>query len=71
MIVPFTREGETAAKVGASVINLFIGLCIGSLLTAVLSRTVLDAERSWQWRLTMCTVADVVSDVGFARGSAG
>jgi hypothetical protein len=48
MIVPFTREGETAAKVGASVINLFVGLCIGSLLTAVLSRTVLDAERSWQ-----------------------
>ena len=50
MIVPFTREGETAAKVGACVINLFIGLCIGSLLTAVLSRTVLDAERSWQQR---------------------
>ena len=50
MIVPFTREGETGAKVCISVINLVLGLCIGSLLTAVLSRTVVDAERSWQQR---------------------
>jgi hypothetical protein len=27
---------------------MVIGLCIASLLTAVLSRTVVDAERSWQ-----------------------
>jgi hypothetical protein len=48
MIVPFARDGETAAKVCVSVINLVLGLCIGSLLAAVLSRTVVDAERSWQ-----------------------
>ena len=48
MILPFAREGETAAKVCVSLINLVVGLCIGSLLAAVLSRTVVDSERSWQ-----------------------
>lgn len=48
MILPFMREGETPSKVAVSIINLVVGLCIGSLLTAVLSRTVVDAERSWQ-----------------------
>jgi len=50
MILPFTRDGATSSRVAVSVINLVIGLCIGSLLTAVLSRTVVDAERSWQRR---------------------
>jgi hypothetical protein len=27
---------------------MVIGICIASLLSAVLSRTVVDAERSWQ-----------------------
>jgi hypothetical protein len=31
-------------------INLAVGIAIGTLLTAVLSRTVTDAERSWQRR---------------------
>ena len=35
-------------KICAAVINMVIGLCIASLLSAVLSRTVVDAERSWQ-----------------------
>jgi hypothetical protein len=48
MILPFTRDGATSSRVCVSIINLIIGLCIGSLLTAVLSRTVVDAERSWQ-----------------------
>lgn len=48
MVVPFAQSGTTASKVAASVINLAIGLAIASLLTAVLSRTVVDAERSWQ-----------------------
>jgi hypothetical protein len=50
MILPFTRDGSTASRVSVSIINLVVGLCIGSLLTAVLSRTVVDAERSWQRR---------------------
>ena len=50
MILPFTRDGSTASRVAVSLINLVVGLCIGSLLTAVLSRTVVDAERSWQRR---------------------
>ncbi|GAA2165680.1 hypothetical protein FHX52_0858 [Humibacillus xanthopallidus] len=50
MILPFTRDGATASRVAASIINLVIGVCIGSLLTAVLSRTVVDPERSWQRR---------------------
>ncbi len=50
MILPFTRDGSTASRVSVTIINLVVGLCIGSLLTAVLSRTVVDAERSWQRR---------------------
>jgi hypothetical protein len=48
MILPFARGGQTDAAVCVSVINLALGLCIGSLLAAVLSRTVVDTERSWQ-----------------------
>lgn len=48
MVLPFALEGSLKGKVCAALINMVIGLCIASLLTAVLSRTVVDAERSWQ-----------------------
>jgi len=48
MVLPFALEGSAKGKICAAVINLVIGLCIASLLSAVLSRTVVDAERSWQ-----------------------
>ena len=48
MVLPFALEGSTQGKICAAVINMVIGLCIASLLSAVLSRTVVDAERSWQ-----------------------
>jgi hypothetical protein len=50
MVVPFALEGSRQGKICAAVINMVIGLCIASLLSAVLSRTVVDAERSWQQR---------------------
>lgn len=48
MVLPFTLSGNLEGKICAAVINMVIGLCIASLLSAVLSRTVVDAERSWQ-----------------------
>jgi hypothetical protein len=48
MVLPFAMEGSLKGKICAAVINMVIGLCIASLLSAVLSRTVVDAERSWQ-----------------------
>ena len=48
MVAPFAFEGDLAGKIGTALINLAIGIAIGTLLTAVLSRTVIDAERSWQ-----------------------
>jgi Family of unknown function (DUF6069) len=48
MVVPFALEGSRQGKICAAVINMVIGICIASLLSAVLSRTVVDAERSWQ-----------------------
>ena len=48
MVLPFALDGSLEGKVCAAVINLVIGLCIASLLSGVLSRTVIDAERSWQ-----------------------
>ena len=48
MVVPFTLEGSLQGKICAAVINMVIGICIASLLSAVLSRTVVDAERSWK-----------------------
>ena len=50
MVLPFALEGSRQGKICAAVINMVIGLCIASLLSAVLSRTVVDAERSWQQR---------------------
>ena len=48
MVAPFVFEGSVAGKISTALVNLAIGLAIGSLLTAVLSRTVTDADRSWQ-----------------------
>jgi hypothetical protein len=48
MVVPFALEGSMKGKIFAALINMVIGICIASLLSAVLSRTVVDAERSWQ-----------------------
>jgi hypothetical protein len=48
MVLPFALEGNLEGKICAALINMVIGLCIASLLSAVLSRTVVDAERSWQ-----------------------
>ena len=42
MVLPFSRGGTTADTVSVAVINLVIGLCIGSLLSAVMARTVVD-----------------------------
>jgi hypothetical protein len=46
--LPFALTGSAASKIGTAVINLAIGVAIGSLLTAVLARTVTDPDRSWQ-----------------------
>jgi hypothetical protein len=48
MVLPFALDENLKGKICAAVINMVIGLCIASLLSAVLSRTVVDAERSWQ-----------------------
>ena len=50
MVMPFAFEGSLAGKISTALINLAVGIAIGTLLTAVLSRTVTDAERSWQRR---------------------
>jgi hypothetical protein len=46
--LPFALSGSTASKIATAAINLAIGVAIGSLLTAVLARTVTDPDRSWQ-----------------------
>ncbi len=48
MVMPFASEGSLSGKIGTALINLAVGIAIGTLLTAVLSRTVTDPERSWQ-----------------------
>ncbi|HTF41550.1 MAG TPA: hypothetical protein VK754_13270 [Propionibacteriaceae bacterium] len=48
MVLPFALEGSLKGKLCVALINMVIGLCITSLLSAVLSRTVVDAEGSWQ-----------------------
>jgi len=50
VVMPFASEGSLSGKIATALINLAIGIAIGTLLTAVLSRTVTDAERSWQRR---------------------
>ena len=46
--LPFALSGSTASKIATAAVNLAIGVAIGSLLTAVLARTVTDPDRSWQ-----------------------
>jgi Family of unknown function (DUF6069) len=48
MMAPFAFSGDLSGKIATAVINLFIGLAIGTLLVSVLSRTVFDAESTWQ-----------------------
>ena len=50
MVMPFASEGSLSGKISTALINLAVGIAIGTLLTAVLSRTVTDPERSWQRR---------------------
>ena len=45
MVVPFAAEASTASKVSTAVINMVVGIAIGSLLTGVLSRTVIRTGR--------------------------
>lgn len=42
IVLPLSRGGATGDKLSVAVINLVIGLCIGSLLSAVMARTVVD-----------------------------
>lgn len=42
VVIPFTRGGSTIDMVSVGVINLVIGIVIGSLLSAVMGRTVID-----------------------------
>ena len=44
-----------ASKVSTAAINLAVGVAIGTLLTAVLSRTVVDTEGSWTNSPTLTT----------------
>ena len=43
--MPFASEGSLAGKVSAATINLFIGIAIGSLLSAVLARAIVRSDR--------------------------
>ncbi len=45
MVVPFAAEASTASKVSTAVINMVVGIAIGSLLTGVLARTVIRTGR--------------------------
>jgi hypothetical protein len=45
MVVPFAAEASTASKVSTAVINMVVGIAIGTLLTGVLSRTVIRTGR--------------------------
>ena len=45
MVVPFAADASVASKVSTAVINMVVGIAIGSLLTGVMSRTVLRTGR--------------------------
>ena len=45
-----TNAASLSGKISTSWIYLAVGIAIGTLLTAVLSRTATDPERSWQRR---------------------
>jgi hypothetical protein len=44
MVMPFAFDASVAAKISTALINMIIGIAIASLLTAVLSRTVLNVR---------------------------
>ena len=46
VVIPVTRGGTAGDKMAVAIINLVLGLCIGSLLSAVMARTVVDRGRS-------------------------
>ena len=46
IVIPFTREGTMSDKATVAVINLVLGICVGSLLSAVIARTVVDQGRT-------------------------
>jgi hypothetical protein len=46
MVMPFAFDASVAAKFSTALINLIIGIAIGSLVSAVLSRTVMNVRRS-------------------------
>ena len=46
VVLPATRGGTAADKMAVAIINLVLGLCIGSLISAVMARTVVDRGRS-------------------------
>ena len=41
-VIPFTRGGTMTDKATVAIINLVLGICVGSLLSAVIARTVVD-----------------------------
>ncbi|GAB3064507.1 hypothetical protein GCM10027053_29280 [Intrasporangium mesophilum] len=41
-VIPFTRSGSMSDKATVAIINLVLGICVGSLLSAVIARTVVD-----------------------------
>jgi hypothetical protein len=45
MVVPFAADASMASKVSTAVINMVVGIAIGTLLTGVLSRTVIRTGR--------------------------
>lgn len=51
MVVPFAASASMSSKVATAAVNLAVGVSIGALLTAVLSRTVVDSEGSWARRV--------------------
>ena len=46
MVMPFAFDASVAAKISTALINMIIGIAIASLLTAVLSRTVMNVRRA-------------------------
>ena len=68
MVMPFAFEGSVAGKISTALIKLAIGIAIGTLLTAVLSRTVTDPERSWQRRRAGHRIRPGDSSIAFRFG---
>jgi hypothetical protein len=41
MVMPFAFDASVASKISTALINMIVGIAIGSLVSAVLSRTVI------------------------------